>query len=76
MGMDELFPTAVKKYIPRVQFILAVLHEAAFQDNIWPSTCRAEIATVADHAAHYARESRRHHHAAKISRPAVKSVNY
>ena len=52
MGMGELFPTAVKKYIPRVRFILAVLHEAAIQDNIWPSTCRAEIATVADHAAH------------------------
>ena len=58
-----------EKYIPRGRFIQAVLHETAIYNNIWPSTCRAEIATV---AAHYARETRRHHHAAKFSRPTVR----
>ena len=42
MGMGELFPTAVKKYIPRVRFILAILRGAVIEDNIGPSTRRAD----------------------------------
>ena len=58
-----------EKYIPRGQFIQAVLHETAIYNNIRPSTCHAEMATV---TAHYARETRRHHHTAKFSRPTLR----
>ena len=37
------------------------------QSHIWPYTWQHKRAIVAGHSAHYARESREHHHAAKIT---------